>query len=279
MASIKRRANKLLKKAGMRLTSGRYRTKSAQHHGWVRLFLEPEKQRSLRLEWVLGDRDGHLLFDASIDEENSCTVAVASLWAALYATVPSPPTVADLVRRLASHPYGEVRVVRLGIHSGSLFWSFLHPAYEWSSTTPRYRDGWLSFHDLLAGKAEYSEELLEHHEIIIPMPEGTYNWTADLKRRTWTRPRGRTQHSLNYDLNAADGEQIPIPGKGENSWDCGPDAIHGTGAAESEGIAGAISTVVRSALRSRIRYLGTVHYASGGKYDPEQKSETAGKKG
>lgn len=48
---------------------------------------------------------------------------------------------------------------------------------------------------------------------------------------------------------------VPFPGKGENSWDCGEDAIMGAGADEPTPEA-AVASVVKSALRNRRRYGG-----------------------
>lgn len=48
-------------------------------------------------------------------------------------------------------------------------------------------------------------------------------------------------------------EPVPVPGKGENDWDCGDDAIHGSTFAATT-IPEAIGKMVGSAMRTRERY-------------------------
>ena len=56
------------------------------------------------------------------------------------------------------------------------------------------------------------------------MPEGKYPAHVKRERRTWKRPRWFTPLVRGYwDVDVESG--IPVPGKGENSWDCDDDAI------------------------------------------------------
>ena len=52
-----------------------------------------------------------------------------------------------------------------------------------------------------------------------------------------------------------EGEQIPVPGKGENSWDCGEDATFSL-SCPSTTISEAIGEMVKSCMRTRERYAG-----------------------
>lgn len=56
------------------------------------------------------------------------------------------------------------------------------------------------------------------------MPEGSYRATVTIERDSWTRARwfARRIERAHVDIH----DPIPTPGKGENSWDCGDDALH-----------------------------------------------------
>jgi hypothetical protein len=76
--------------------------------------------------------------------------------------------------------------------------------------------------DALFGKPKHSLEILSEQDIT--MPEGKYPAHVKRERRTWKRPRGFTPLVREYwDVDVESG--IPVPGKGENSWDCDDDAI------------------------------------------------------
>lgn len=89
--------------------------------------------------------------------------------------------------------------------------------------------------------------------VIVPMPEGNYPGHAKQEERTWKRPRWPwpSQHRVEFWVDMDIG--IPVPGKGENSYDCDDDAVFGTG---GKSIAEAVANVTRAALRSRERYAG-----------------------
>lgn len=52
-----------------------------------------------------------------------------------------------------------------------------------------------------------------------------------------------------------DGEQIPVPGKGENSWDCGEDATYAF-SCMADSVEDGIASLVRSILVRRRKYGG-----------------------
>jgi hypothetical protein len=76
--------------------------------------------------------------------------------------------------------------------------------------------------DALFGRPKHSLEVLSEQDIT--MPEGKYPAHVKRERRTWKRPRWFTPLVREYwDVDVEGG--IPVPGKGENSWDCDDDAI------------------------------------------------------
>lgn len=179
--------------------------------------------------------------------------------------------------------YPEDREISLKIHDQALWWSFWNSPHEWSSQTPRWRHGSWHWWDTVLGRTRCNVCVLggdgvwhpyeavridgglsmlvdppgAHRLITIPMPEGVYPATIKTERRIWTRPRWpwwplrmeRVSHMIDCDIG------VPFPGKGENSWDCGEDSLHGAGADGSE--ADAIGRFVASVLDNRRRYGGT----------------------
>lgn len=73
--------------------------------------------------------------------------------------------------------------------------------------------------DFFLGRDKYSDEPLESGEIEFSLPESDYIATYRLFCSTWKRPRWpRPRRLLRGEIGVEGG--VPIPGKGENSWDC-----------------------------------------------------------
>ena len=85
----------------------------------------------------------------------------------------------------------------------------------------------------------------------IGMPEGSYT----IKRPRWPFV------SVFYTYNArpvGEHDDIPIPGKGENPWDCGPDSV--SGQSGPGGLTDAIGAIYSSVLRTRMNRGGSAFY-------------------
>lgn len=107
--------------------------------------------------------------------------------------------------------------------------------------------------DRLLGSATYSKRVIETHQATVPMPEASYSATVTIQEETWKRPRWFARRRLGSSIEVAGG--VPVPGKGENSWDCGEDAIYSTGSSEPT-VASAVAQLVKSALETRERHGG-----------------------
>ncbi len=98
---------------------------------------------------------------------------------------------------------------------------------DWSNPA-RWRR-W-SFHplDFVFGRQKHSERDLDTVATTIPAPEGAYPASIRFFESTWRRPRWPwwplTRHMDRADIELQ--KPVPIPGKGENSWDCNEDAIY-----------------------------------------------------
>jgi len=152
---------------------------------------------------------------------------------------------------LRKHYYREIR---LAIHDRALWWNFWTDLHEWSSRTPKWRQG--SWHpiDTFLGRAKYSKEVLAEEPVVIPLPEGPREATASTALATWKRPRWVKHQRYFVDIEIPRG--APFPGKGENSWDMGEDGIFGM-ATEGRSVEKAIARVVERVLENRRRYGGS----------------------
>lgn len=147
------------------------------------------------------------------------------------------------------------RATELRVHNWAIWWKLWAPEGEWHSGCPKYRDG--SFHPL-GHMQRQSEEVIKVEPVEVPMPERTYHGVGILTKTTWgwtKLPRIFDREDLIVEIKMNEGEQVPHPGKGENSWDCDQDATYSsTGPARS--IEEAIGSFVGSSLRSRRRHGG-----------------------
>ena len=149
---------------------------------------------------------------------------------------------------------GRARRFGLSWHSGGLWGHWNDNEWgDWSRGQP----WWQSWHfdpaDFFLGQQWYSKETVATADVAIPLPEGAYPAVATTERCTWKRPRWpfpTVRTSVTIDCTRG----IPIPGKGENSWDCDDDALFGWG---STTVAEAIGHGVAIVLRDRERYGGS----------------------
>lgn len=140
------------------------------------------------------------------------------------------------------------------IHDWSLWWSIWHDEYVWHSKTPRWRIGSFNITDFFLGRAKYTKIDGESTPVMIPMPEGEYPAIVTFYQQTWKRPRWPVAKRRDgAKVNA--GQGVPIPGKGENSWDCGEDAIFSSGSSTTT-MEGAIQDFIASVMHTRERYGG-----------------------
>lgn len=111
----------------------------------------------------------------------------------------------------------------------------------------------LRIRDILLGRKVYAKAELRRESVAIPLDGRQYEGVWTLSRETWQRPRwpfvSHTRVGSWIDV-----EHPPaFAGKGENSWDCGDDAIFGCG---STGLtpALAVGDYIKAVLRDRERY-------------------------
>lgn len=106
--------------------------------------------------------------------------------------------------------------------------------------------------DAVFGRTVFARQLGKKTKVVIDMPEGGYEATAQFEWCIWCRPRWPFRKMrLETDMDCPKG--LPFSGKGENSWDCGDDGLHGW-SVEGHDIQKAIRSGIDSCLKSRSRY-------------------------
>lgn len=247
---------------------GRYRERITgpmwkNGRGWIRWGATEDTypMSEVRAEWHVRKPVYLLGFDVGIGGGDSNLEITASLWVwpvSLYAGMDLRRT-RSLVRRITKGRWdGEREIaVRLARADGGTWrWSFWHPTDSWSSKTPKWRNGsWCPLTSIL-GRWEFSEEVLGTTQAVVPMPEGTYPATVTMDRATWRRKRfpfiSKTMLGAKVEVEGGIGH----PGKGENAWDCGDDAIYSI-SCRAATVEEAIGQMVASVLRNRMKYGGS----------------------
>lgn len=104
---------------------------------------------------------------------------------------------------------------------------------EWNTRDPWWIRGVsLDLQRLVLGKRVYVAQFVRQENVRIAMPEGAYRGvaTVELVTRGFARWFKRTAEEVSLEIPKG----IPFAGKGENSWDCGDDGLHGIGGSSVE---------------------------------------------
>jgi hypothetical protein len=222
--------------------------------GWIYTY----DRRTISLEWSFDFSHALLCFEAD-GVENNLGVSLAIPPMFLSARVDRVPE--SIFRMLGLRTPGSYsdmeKEVRFSFSDGSFRWSIWNPVHHWDSKWPWYRSGTVTPMDAVFGQAVSKKTLVSEEAVLIPMPERTYRATMKTERISFRRPRWPlAKELLTFHIEMEEGEQIPIPGKGENSWDCDDDAVFSLSTSALSGD-GAIGNLVTSVLRSRRRHGGS----------------------
>lgn len=239
------RSQNLNEKPGDRVGS-----KLVHGRGWLR---RDDSRGTIGVEWVFTARPrtfGWRVSRGGQDSEHDASLALHFGWFSLYVY-----TELLLPRKWRgkdddAREYGLTYFVE-GDH---LSWTWHAKEFESSSHDPWWmHKGWF-LADVIFGGANYSTTVIREEQTVIPMPERSYPATVKIELARWKRPRWPfAKELLRGDVDIPGG--VPVPGKGENSWDCDQDAIYGQ-TALAKSIDEAVANVVESALKSRRRYGG-----------------------
>lgn len=213
-----------------------------------------------RFEWLHGKFSARAIIDVD-PEEREILLGVALPGFTYYLGIPVPR---NLFARLPMNAYRKERKypnersIGIRVFDGAIWWSIWEDQMESRSNDPKWMRGCWHPLDTILGKTKYASTTLTESEVMIPMPEGEHTARVTLTQDSWTRPRfpfwpfRKEMQRARVDIPKG----IGIPGKGENSWDCGDDAVYGL-TTQASSVEEAIGKVVASALRDRIRYGGS----------------------
>jgi hypothetical protein len=146
------------------------------------------------------------------------------------------------------------RHIELAWYGGGLHWSIWTPINEWTRGTPKWRDGsWYPL-DTLLGKQRYGHRVLSKETITVSLPEGDYPCKVELFESRWKRDRWpRVKILLRAEIEPD--TPIPVPGKGDNSWDCDDDAAYSM-TCQAATAQEAADKLKESILSQRLKYGG-----------------------
>lgn len=107
--------------------------------------------------------------------------------------------------------------------------------------------------DILFGRTKCTTEQLADEGAMVMLPEASYPVRVKIERRVWRRKRwpGIWQERTNATVESDGG--IPIPGKGENGYDCEDDAYFSIGTPTQTAAEAAVYAAER-VLETRQRY-------------------------
>lgn len=242
--------------------------RSAIPEGAAVLHLGTDRHRSVRLEWNLWSHGCRVSLDLDALHDNDATIAIAMPPVAVYLTVPVPQSLfrgLGIEYRAGRDLADRMRSIGLRVHDWKVWWSLWERQHEWRRSDPWWMRGTIDPIALLFGEQKPSARHLCTARVEIPMPEGSYPASIEWHERMLTRPRwpfrGPAPMAVNWlSYTITPDRPIGFPGKGENSWDCGDDALHSqSGSALTD--ADAIGAVVASVLRTRQKRGGSLRFA------------------
>jgi hypothetical protein len=111
--------------------------------------------------------------------------------------------------------------------------------------------------DILFGRTDCTTEYLAKQPAEVVLPEGSYAVQVAFERRTWTRKRLPWWKRERLSATVESEKGLPIPGKGENGWDCGEDAYFSIGTSATTAVEAAQYAATR-VLETRERYGGSM---------------------
>lgn len=222
-----------------------------RHSGraWFDWYVRTTDRKPLKIEvdWATGKAVWST--GASYSRKNSGTVT-------LHASIRPIASVYLIVKHLWPRQKDEPsRTYSVSLVDGALHYDFGKPGSgdEWHRDDPlNWMRGCRFLLDDIFGRAEHKcEKVGPSVQAVACFPEGQYTLTLQREVATWTRPRwpwAYWRKSVDITLETPPEFQ----GKGENSWDCGPDAIYGM-SSEGHSFEDAVATYVKAVLRERAR--------------------------
>lgn len=212
-------------------------------------YLTNYKDKNYQVSWNLWTTFCKISFETGQDREDDINFSFAFPPAAFWISLSHP-----VLRRLSSKIKGE-KAVQVNVHDWTIFWKFWEEPHSWSSRTPKWKDGSFNILNFLLGEEKFKSEIIKDKvSVEIPMPERSYKGFITLTKDSWKRPRWFVKTIPRATIEM-DEDSIPVPGKGENSYDCDDDSIYSS-SFPAKTIPEAIGKMVEYVLKTRYRYGG-----------------------
>lgn len=224
-------------------------TLSHEGRAWFDWYVRATDRKPLKIEvdWAFGARVWSS--GVSYSRKNSGTVM---LHASIRPLASVYLTVKHLWPRRVNQPS---RTYSISVTDGALHYDFGKPGSgdEWHRNDPlNWMRGCRFLTDDIFGRATCTREKIgEPVQAVACFPEGQYPLTLQRETMTWKRSRWPWPYwrkSVDITLD----RPPEFQGKGENSWDCGPDAIYGM-SSEGHSYEDAVATYVKAVLRERAK--------------------------
>jgi hypothetical protein len=156
----------------------------------------------------------------------------------------------------------DTRVFSFTIDTKEIRFQFWDTEGSWTRGQPWWYSKTFNYKQILFGKIETDKSVEDGGSCLIPMPEKNYSGQFEITKYVhhYQRPLGIVRDLIlgpkcHYRTTITPAEPIPIPGKGENSWDCDDDAFYSSSIGGSN-VEKGIGAMVESVLRTRRRHGG-----------------------
>lgn len=150
--------------------------------------------------------------------------------------------------------YGHGRSLGLEYYQGGIRLNLWQDPMEFRGVDPKWWGMHLDLPDFFLGCSKYAKTELSTEHTQISLPEGNYPSKIVFLSESWTRPRWPWP-TTRVSAEITPKTPVPVPGKGENAWDCEDDAVHSMGTSAST-VSEAVGKFTQSILRDRERYGG-----------------------
>lgn len=174
------------------------------------------QKHSLNCEWLMGRKSRFTMLEFERGEGREICFKIGIHW--LFTLFIAIETM--------WFPYrSNSREIGVSIHDGSLWLYVWRDPHSWSKTDPWWMNTY-SFYpaEFFLGRRKHSKKTINQYRVKIDLPERSYPANVHIYESVWKRPRSpRVIRRITADIEME--TPIPIPGKGENSWDLDDDAI------------------------------------------------------
>jgi hypothetical protein len=197
--------------------SGPHRPRWRDGRGWLHIRCG-DTSHAFGAEWHLGSNTvchAYVRVNSPFNDDDA-TISVAIPGAAIWLHVE------NILPRWLTRRAGKCGVE---VHHSGIWLSLWVDEMGWDRRWPWWKktQSWYPL-DTLFGAWQYRAQQLDSCQLRLVLPEGHYRVTAVMYAEQWKRTRWPfVKRSVRADLTPD--RPIPIPGKGENSWDQEEDAI------------------------------------------------------